>query len=223
MTKDSIALINGHEYKYRYNKETKEMDYLGPVGDAPSLSQSVFHRAVSALEARAKIIKEFEEAVEARRGGGMDTGRSRPEHFLEPFKKNVFQKASFEDDWTDKSNGGNIAFVRLPKRISEDDGFLHTFYIPPDGDTTWQGGIAIIRTAKIIDWDTLEEGFFSKGDLSPIDAVRRGIIELNQEYVVMPTQLNTEELDVDNFSDSWWKFDNIQDAREFAESIVNVV
>jgi hypothetical protein len=46
MTKESIATINGHDYRYRYNQETKLMDYLGPVGDAPSLSQEQFRKAM---------------------------------------------------------------------------------------------------------------------------------------------------------------------------------
>jgi hypothetical protein len=46
MTKESIALINGHEYKYRYNPETKLMDYLGPVGDAPPLTEVIFRKAM---------------------------------------------------------------------------------------------------------------------------------------------------------------------------------
>jgi hypothetical protein len=44
MSKDTIALINGHEYKYRWNGS--EMDYLGPVGDAPSLTESQFREAM---------------------------------------------------------------------------------------------------------------------------------------------------------------------------------
>jgi hypothetical protein len=46
MTKDSIALINGHEYKYKYNPDTKTMDYLGPVGDAPPLTEREFNLTV---------------------------------------------------------------------------------------------------------------------------------------------------------------------------------
>jgi hypothetical protein len=46
MSKDSIAVINGHEYKYRYNSDTKLMDYLGPVGDAPALTQEQFREAI---------------------------------------------------------------------------------------------------------------------------------------------------------------------------------
>jgi hypothetical protein len=46
MTKDSIAVINGHEYKYRYNPESKQMDYLGPVGDAPTITQEQFRKTV---------------------------------------------------------------------------------------------------------------------------------------------------------------------------------
>jgi hypothetical protein len=46
MSKDSIAVINGHEYKYRYNPETKSMDYLGPVGDAPPLTQEEFRMVI---------------------------------------------------------------------------------------------------------------------------------------------------------------------------------
>jgi hypothetical protein len=39
VSKESIAVINGHEYKYRWNSDIKEMDYLGPVGDSPTLSE----------------------------------------------------------------------------------------------------------------------------------------------------------------------------------------
>jgi hypothetical protein len=46
MSKDSIAVINGHEYKYKYNPESKQMDYLGPVGDAPPLTQERFREAM---------------------------------------------------------------------------------------------------------------------------------------------------------------------------------
>jgi hypothetical protein len=42
MPKDSIAVINGNEYKYRYNPETKLMDYRGPVGDSPPLTEAKF-------------------------------------------------------------------------------------------------------------------------------------------------------------------------------------
>jgi hypothetical protein len=44
MSKESIAVINGHEYKYRYNKDTGGMDYLGPLGEAPALTQEEFLR-----------------------------------------------------------------------------------------------------------------------------------------------------------------------------------
>jgi hypothetical protein len=43
----TIAIIDGHEYKYRYNPETKLMDYLGPVGDAPLLTQEEFQERVN--------------------------------------------------------------------------------------------------------------------------------------------------------------------------------
>jgi hypothetical protein len=46
--KESIAIINGHEYKYRWNPDAKEMDYLGPVGEAPSLSEIQFKEALCA-------------------------------------------------------------------------------------------------------------------------------------------------------------------------------
>jgi hypothetical protein len=49
MSKDSIAVINGHEYKYRWNGETKEMDYLGPVGDSPSLTETQFRELFRAV------------------------------------------------------------------------------------------------------------------------------------------------------------------------------
>jgi hypothetical protein len=39
MSEGSIVVINGHEYKYRWNKEAGRMDYLGPVGEAPPLTQ----------------------------------------------------------------------------------------------------------------------------------------------------------------------------------------
>lgn len=46
MTKDSIAVINDHEYKYRWDRESKKMLYRGPVGNAPLLSQDQFRTAV---------------------------------------------------------------------------------------------------------------------------------------------------------------------------------
>jgi hypothetical protein len=53
MTKDTIAVINGHEYKYRYNPESKQMDYLGPVGeDAPPLSEEQFRVEIAQVQAR---------------------------------------------------------------------------------------------------------------------------------------------------------------------------
>jgi hypothetical protein len=42
MSKDSIALINGHEYFYKYNPDTKQMDYKGPKGDAPPITEGKF-------------------------------------------------------------------------------------------------------------------------------------------------------------------------------------
>jgi hypothetical protein len=61
MSKESIALINGHEYKYRYNPETKLMDYLGPVGEAPSLTQEQFRSAME--ERKEKIHPPFYRAT----------------------------------------------------------------------------------------------------------------------------------------------------------------
>jgi hypothetical protein len=59
MSKDSIALINGHEYKYRYNKESGGMDYLGPVGDAPAITQREFQRAMTMESDVKKFLSEF--------------------------------------------------------------------------------------------------------------------------------------------------------------------
>jgi hypothetical protein len=58
MSKDSIALINGHEYKYRWNKESQQMDYLGPVGSSPALSREEFLRLVSSKEGWVNLGKE---------------------------------------------------------------------------------------------------------------------------------------------------------------------
>jgi hypothetical protein len=52
MSKDSIAMINGHEYKYQYNPETKLMDYKGPVGDAPPLTQEQFQEEMKRFSQR---------------------------------------------------------------------------------------------------------------------------------------------------------------------------
>jgi hypothetical protein len=59
MSKDSIALINGHEYKYRYNPETKGMDYLGPVGEAPALTQEEFLRVMAEKEIKVEWPKDY--------------------------------------------------------------------------------------------------------------------------------------------------------------------
>jgi hypothetical protein len=58
MSKDSIAVINDHEYKYRYNPDTKQMDYRGPVGDAPPLTQEEFMRMVSARQGWVNVGKD---------------------------------------------------------------------------------------------------------------------------------------------------------------------
>jgi hypothetical protein len=47
MSKESIVLINGHEYRYQWNPQSKAMEYLGPVGNAPSISQEQFQSAMT--------------------------------------------------------------------------------------------------------------------------------------------------------------------------------
>jgi hypothetical protein len=53
----SVAVINGFEYKYRWLPGQKKMEYLGPVGDAPSLTQEQFKEAIkkSKVETLASI------------------------------------------------------------------------------------------------------------------------------------------------------------------------
>lgn len=40
--KESIVEINGHQYRYGYDPDTQKTKYLGPVGDAPAISQAEF-------------------------------------------------------------------------------------------------------------------------------------------------------------------------------------
>jgi hypothetical protein len=78
MSKDSIAVINGHEYKYRYNPETKGMDYLGPVGDAPPLSQEQFRELFQENNDRKEELDQFldemKEAVRLTKETGHEHG-----------------------------------------------------------------------------------------------------------------------------------------------------
>jgi hypothetical protein len=46
MSRDTIAVISGKEYRYRYNRDTKEMDYFGPVGEAPPITEEQFRMAM---------------------------------------------------------------------------------------------------------------------------------------------------------------------------------
>jgi hypothetical protein len=46
MTEVEIPEGSGNFYKYRWNPESKQMDYLGPKGDAPSISQEDFRVAL---------------------------------------------------------------------------------------------------------------------------------------------------------------------------------
>ena len=41
--KESVVSIGGHQYRYGYDPGTKSTEYLGPVGDAPELSERIFH------------------------------------------------------------------------------------------------------------------------------------------------------------------------------------
>jgi hypothetical protein len=40
--KESVVDIKGHRYRYRYDPETKDTLYVGPVGDAPAISEGEF-------------------------------------------------------------------------------------------------------------------------------------------------------------------------------------
>jgi hypothetical protein len=39
---ESVVEINGHQYRYVYNQDTKATEYLGPVGDAPPVGEAEF-------------------------------------------------------------------------------------------------------------------------------------------------------------------------------------
>jgi hypothetical protein len=60
LVKDSIARISGHEYRYRWNPDSKTMDYLGPVGDAPSLSEDQFREAMEGQKPMTTNLKEVQ-------------------------------------------------------------------------------------------------------------------------------------------------------------------
>jgi hypothetical protein len=44
--KEHVVDIKGHKYRYIYVPETQGMKYLGPVGDAPEISEDEFMRLV---------------------------------------------------------------------------------------------------------------------------------------------------------------------------------
>jgi hypothetical protein len=60
--KESIASIGGHQYRYAYDPSTKKTVYLGPVGDAPALSENElvnFLRMGASLDGEPEMIEEY--------------------------------------------------------------------------------------------------------------------------------------------------------------------
>jgi hypothetical protein len=47
MGKESRVIISGHQYRYEYDENTKTTKYLGPVGDAPEMSEADFMAAMN--------------------------------------------------------------------------------------------------------------------------------------------------------------------------------
>lgn len=46
MSQESVVEINGHQYRYQYNPDTGKTEYVGPVGDAPIISEAEFLAAM---------------------------------------------------------------------------------------------------------------------------------------------------------------------------------
>lgn len=42
MGKESVVDISGHRYRYEYDEASQKTHYLGPVGDAPAMSEEEF-------------------------------------------------------------------------------------------------------------------------------------------------------------------------------------
>jgi hypothetical protein len=106
MSKDSIALINGHEYKYRWNPNSKQMDYLGPVGNAPTLSEEQFKIAMEQSRVAgfdpSKINRGLEAKLEVREENGKRWMRVKD---IEP---------GFAHDWIHK--GVSESGIPVPRR-----------------------------------------------------------------------------------------------------------
>jgi hypothetical protein len=59
----AIVEIKGGKYRYEYNSATGDMEYFGPVGDSPSLSESQF------LDALKKNLDQFQYKTSPGSGG----------------------------------------------------------------------------------------------------------------------------------------------------------
>ena len=60
MGQESIVIISGHQYRYEYDEETQTTKYLGPVGDAPEMTEEIFLAAMN-IPKRIKFTKNQEE------------------------------------------------------------------------------------------------------------------------------------------------------------------
>lgn len=56
--KESIVDIEGHSYRYGYNESTQKTVYLGPVGDAPALTEEQFLQEIKFSEDDIKFMEE---------------------------------------------------------------------------------------------------------------------------------------------------------------------
>jgi len=55
MSQESIVEINGHLYRYRYNDDTQKTDYIGPVGDAPGITEEEFNVVILTMGGGLKL------------------------------------------------------------------------------------------------------------------------------------------------------------------------
>ena len=62
MGKISEVDIKGHRYRYQYNEETGATEYLGPVGDAPAISEEEFLRRVEISNKEKEVMENFRAA-----------------------------------------------------------------------------------------------------------------------------------------------------------------
>jgi hypothetical protein len=116
---ENVVEINGKNYRYRYNLDTQKTEYLGPVGDNPSITEEEFFEhywpeEVAAIKQDPRFgYEKWRKRVsnEYRQYGTRD---HMPENLFHAFMTDVGKEAGqqFGQSWGARENVSNISDVR---------------------------------------------------------------------------------------------------------------